>query len=201
MPRSKPARYQRSDRTGEEILAVCPRRYHMSAVKGRRRFLHCLSQGAQLCLVQSLRDISDQIGQMRRFWPSAQGVITCPLSKAVVGSCTASHKERSYASFKACAISAIRSDGCSMPIDSRMVESRTPIFWRMSAGTPEWVMLAGRLASDSVPPRLTASLKICSAFKNLKAAPWPPTMSNENVEPAPVHCLANRRPAGEASSW
>jgi hypothetical protein len=69
-----------------------------------------------------------------------------------------------YALFKACAMSAIRSDGCSMPIDSRIVESRTPIFWRMSAGTPEWVMLAGRLASDSVPPRLTASLKICSEF-------------------------------------
>jgi hypothetical protein len=63
-----------------------------------------------------------------------------------------------------------------------------PIFWRMSAGTPEWVMLAGRLASDSVPPRLSASLKICSAFKNLNAAAWPPAMSNENVEPAPVHC-------------
>ena len=112
-----------------------------------------------------------------------------------------SRKECSYASFKACAMSAIRSDGCSMPIDSRIVESRTPIFSRMSAGTPEWVMLAGRLASDSVPPRLTASLKICSAFKNLNAAAWPPTMSNENVEPAPVHCLANRRPAGEAASW
>jgi hypothetical protein len=66
-------------------------------------------------------------------------------------------KEYSYASFKACAISAIRSDGCSMPIESRIVESRTPIFCRMSAGTPEWVMLAGKLARDSVPPRLTAS--------------------------------------------
>ena len=49
--------------------------------------------------------------------------------------------------------------------DRRIVESRKPIVWRMSAGTPDWVMLAGRLASDSVPPRLTASLKICSAFK------------------------------------
>jgi hypothetical protein len=46
-------------------------------------------------------------------------------------------KEDSYASFKACEMSAIRSDGCSMPIDSRIVESRTPIFCRMSAGTPE----------------------------------------------------------------
>jgi len=33
-----------------------------------------------------------------------------------------------YAAFKACVMSAIRSDGCSMPIDSRIVESRTPIF-------------------------------------------------------------------------
>jgi hypothetical protein len=39
---------------------------------------------------------------------------------------------------------------------------------------------------DSVPPRLTASLRIC---RNLNTAAW---------EPAPVHCLANRRPAGEA---
>ena len=46
-------------------------------------------------------------------------------------------KEGCYASFKACETSAIRSDGCSMPIDSRIVESRTPIFWRMSAGMPE----------------------------------------------------------------
>jgi hypothetical protein len=67
------------------------------------------------------------------------------------------------------------------------------IFWRMSAGTREWVMIAGRLASDSVPPRLTASLKICSAFNNLNAAAWPPTMSNENVEPAPVHCSRTDR--------
>src|SRR5229473_7344996 len=71
-------------------------------------------------------------------------------ASAVKGRCRflrwLSRKECSYASFKACAMSAIRSDGCSMPIDSRIVESRTPIFWRMSAGTPEWVMLAGRQA-------------------------------------------------------
>src|SRR5260370_4530309 len=79
-------------------------------------------------------------------------------------------KECSYASVKACAMSAIRSDGCSMPIDSRIVESRTPIFWRVSAGTPEGVILAGRLASDSVPPRLPAHLKICSPVANLNAA-------------------------------
>src|SRR3981189_700514 len=90
-------------------------------------------------------------------------------TSAVKGRCRFLHwlsrKEGSYASFKACAMSAIRSDGGSMPIDSRIVQARTPIFWRMSARTPEWVMLAGRLASDSVPPRLTASLKICSAVE------------------------------------
>ena len=39
-----------------------------------------------------------------------------------------------YASFSACARSAIRSSGCSMPIDSRIVESSTPIRWRTSSG-------------------------------------------------------------------
>jgi hypothetical protein len=66
-------------------------------------------------------------------------------------------------------------------------------------GTPEWVVLAGRLASDSVPPRLTASLKICSAFKNLNAAAWPPTMSNENVEPAPESGSNCDVPCGETT--
>src|SRR6202035_5545062 len=60
-----------------------------------------------------------------------------------------SRKAYDYAAFKACAISAVRSDGCSMPIDNRIVELRIPILWRMSVGTPERVMLAGRLASDS----------------------------------------------------
>ena len=74
-------------------------------------------------------------------------------------------------------------------------------------------MVADRLASDLVPPRLTVSLKICSAFRklgaaqahvslkicsafrNLNAAAWPPTISNENVESASAHCVANRWPA------
>src|SRR5262249_54128244 len=38
-----------------------------------------------------------------------------------------------YAPFKAWSMSAMRSEGCSMPIDSRIVESRTPIFCLMSA--------------------------------------------------------------------
>jgi hypothetical protein len=109
-------------------------------------------------------------------------------------------KTYDYAALRACLISAIRSSGCSMPIERRIVDSRIPIFCRIPAGTPEWVMLAGRLARDSVPPKLTASLKICSALRNLNAAAWPPTISNENVEPAPVHWLLNRRPVGEFSS-
>ena len=56
--------------------------------------------------------------------------------------------------------SATRSSGCSTPIDSLIVDSRTPIRSRTSLGTPEWVMAAGWLASDSVPPRLTASFNI-----------------------------------------
>jgi hypothetical protein len=47
-----------------------------------------------------------------------------------------------------------------MPTQSRTVETRIPIFWWTLASTPECVMLAGRLASDSVPPRLTASLNL-----------------------------------------
>ncbi|MOA45366.1 hypothetical protein D3C78_1677590 [compost metagenome] len=77
-----------------------------------------------------------------------------------------------------------------MPIERRIVVSRTPMRRRTSIGTPEWVIAAGWLASDSVPPRLTASLKICSAFRKRKAASWPPDMSKEKVEPAPVHCAA-----------
>src|SRR5437868_15047611 len=124
----------------------------------------------------------------------AQSRPTRPLSKGSSRLLHCSHaRKRSYASFNACAMSAIRSEGCSMPIDSRIVESRTPIFWRMSAGTPEWVMLAGRLASDSVRPSLTASLKICSAFKNLNEEDLQTTMSNEDVNPALVHCLETTR--------
>jgi hypothetical protein len=88
-------------------------------------------------------------------------IVSVRAGRPVVGvSIRLSRKEGSYDWFKAWAMSAIRSEWCSMPIDNRIVESRTPIFWPISARTPEWVMLAGRLASDSVPPRLTASLTI-----------------------------------------
>ena len=49
-----------------------------------------------------------------------------------------------------------------MPIDSRIVESSTPIFWRISAATPEWVMRLDDVADpqcidvDPVPHRESA---------------------------------------------
>src|SRR4028118_752225 len=49
---------------------------------------------------------------------------------------------------------ATRPSACSMPMLSRMRPSVTPIRARSPAGTPEWVVDAGWLASDSVPPRL-----------------------------------------------
>ena len=55
--------------------------------------------------------------------------------------------------------------GCSMPIETRMVASVMPRRSRISFGTPEWSWWPGWQASDSVPPRLTASLKTCSAFR------------------------------------
>jgi hypothetical protein len=62
--------------------------------------------------------------------PARQPSIPLRPAEAIVNEC-------SYASFNAWAMSAIKSEGCSMPIDSRIVESRTPILWRISAGTPE----------------------------------------------------------------
>ena len=81
-----------------------------------------------------------------------------------------------------------------------MVDSSTPMRWRTSTGIPEWVIVAGCEASDSVPPRLTASLKIFSAFRNRNEAGCPPLISKEKVEPAPLHWVAKVRPAGEAGS-
>ena len=44
--------------------------------------------------------------------------------------------------------------------------------------------------NDSVPPRLTTSLRICSAFRNLNTAAWPPTMSTRTWSPR--RCIASR---------
>jgi hypothetical protein len=46
------------------------------------------------------------------------------------------------------------------------VENADPGADHSAFGTPEWVMAAGWLASDSVPPRLTASLNIWRALRN-----------------------------------
>ena len=91
---------------------------------------------------------------------------------------------------RACDRSATRSSACSMPIDRRIVVSPTPMRARTSAGTPECVVVPGWQASDSVPPRLTASLKICSRLRQANASASPPLMSKEKVEPGALHCAS-----------
>jgi len=102
-------------------------------------------------------------------------------------SCQCYARCASYASFKACAMSAIRSDGCSDADRQPDRGSRNAIFCRMSAGTPEWSCLrqAGKRLGAA---QLTASLKICSAFKNLNAAAWPPTMSKRERGACAADC-------------
>ena len=82
-----------------------------------------------------------------------------------------------------------------MPIERRIVASVTPMRSRTSFGTPECVVEAGCEASDSVPPRLTASLKMRSALRKRKASASPPLMSNEKVVPAALHCAEKTRRA------
>ena len=77
-----------------------------------------------------------------------------------------------------------------MPIDTRIVASLTPRRSRVSFGTPEWVVEAGWQVSDSVPPRLTASLNTCSALSTRNASASPPSTSNEKVEPGASHCAS-----------
>lgn len=97
----------------------------------------------------------------------------------------------SYDWFKACAMSAIRSDGCSMPIDSRIVESRTPIFWRISAGIPEWVMLAGRQASDCVSLESNRGQACQTEYRRHQA------FGDVGIQPAPLATLKNKPPLGK----
>ncbi len=77
-----------------------------------------------------------------------------------------------------------------MPIETRMVASVMPSRSRTAFGTPEWVVEAGWLASDSVPPKLTASLNSWSALSTRNASASPPATSNEKVEPGAAHCAA-----------
>src|ERR1700733_14912302 len=83
--------------------------------------------------------------------------------------------------------SATMSSTCSMPMEARMVASEIPRRSRVSRGTPECTVVAGWQTKDSVPPRLTASLKTCSALSTAKASASPPRTSNAKVLPAPVH--------------
>jgi hypothetical protein len=62
----------------------------------------------------------------------------------------------------ACAMSAISSSGCSMPIEARISAGVMPISRPASSLSPECTVVAGWQISDSVPPRLTASLNSCS---------------------------------------
>ena len=77
-----------------------------------------------------------------------------------------------------------------MPMETRMVASVTPSRSRVSLGTPEWVVEAGWQVSDSVPPKLTASLMTCRALSTRNASASPPRTSNEKVEPGASHCAS-----------
>ena len=57
-----------------------------------------------------------------------------------------------------------------MPMDKRTKLSPMPMRVRTSAAMPEWVVEAGWLARDSVPPKLTANLKMAKWFKKRNAA-------------------------------
>ena len=88
-----------------------------------------------------------------------------------------------HASRTPCARSARRSSGvfdADREPDRRVTDADAA---RNSAGTPECVVLPGWQASDSVPPRLTASLKICIRLRHANASASPPLISNEKVEP------------------
>ncbi len=73
---------------------------------------------------------------------------------------------------RACVRSAIRSSGFSMPIDSRIVESLTPSASRLSLRHARVGRARGmRGERFSVPPRLTASLKILQPVQHLEGGP------------------------------
>ena len=59
---------------------------------------------------------------------------------------------------KAWLMSAIRSSGCSIPIDMRTNDGVIPISRRACSVSPECTVVVGWQIKDSVPPRLTANL-------------------------------------------
>src|SRR5215510_2407720 len=86
-------------------------------------------------------------------------------------------------------MSASRSLGSSTPIDRRIVPSVMPSALRSSALMPECVVEAGWQISDSVPPRLTASLMSWMLLRSLNATSRPPLTLKAKVEPALWHCF------------
>lgn len=76
---------------------------------------------------------------------------------------------------------------------SRIVQVENAYFCGCQAERRSEVILAGRLANDSVPPRPAPPAEgLHGAFRfPRKAAARPPTMSNANVEPARPHCGTN----------
>ena len=69
------------------------------------------------------------------------------------------------------------------------MDSVMPMRSRSAGGMSEWVMVPGCSASDSVPPRLTASLTSFREFNSRNASASLPTTSKEIMEPGPTHCL------------
>ena len=76
----------------------------------------------------------------------------------------------------ACVRSATMSSTCSMPMEARMVASEIPRRSRVSGGTPEWRWWRDG-KQDSVPPRMTASLKALDAASSTS----PPRIKRESA--------------------
>jgi hypothetical protein len=57
--------------------------------------------------------------------------------------------------------------------------------------TPECTVVAGWQTKDSVPPRLTASLKTCNALSTAKGVSLAASHVKRKVLPAPVHWRRN----------
>ncbi len=75
-----------------------------------------------------------------------------------------------------------------MPTDSRTSAGVMPIARCSSAGTSAWVMVAGCSISDSVPPRLTASLISRTALRKRNASASPAAASSKEIRaPGPLH--------------
>ena len=81
----------------------------------------------------------------------------------------------------------MRSSEFSIPTERRIKLGVMPRRALSSAEISEWVMLAGWLAKDSVPPSETASLMTSRRSRTAKASVSPPSTSKLNVDPALLH--------------